>query len=220
MIAGFAAASVVLTLAGGPAGQPTAGAPLDDRPRRRGSGVAMLWTGGVLTGLGAVGRIAIEGFWVDRADLDADEPFGRWSIPHIAFFTSFQNVLVAPGLPLLGVGALRFGRYRVRAGRLVRSDRRVRRNTVVGATLLGTGLGLWAVTRAVAIPVLRACETNGCAYGYLESTYWISLATAVPGAVLLGLGRGEARPGGRATTATIGPLAVPRGHGLAVTGRF
>jgi hypothetical protein len=82
---------------------------------------------------------------------------------------------------------------------------------------LGGGLSLWAITRAVALPVLRACETNGCAYGYLESTYWLSLGAAVSGVALVGLAAGERRV---TRHLSVVPTLAPTGPGLALGGRF
>jgi hypothetical protein len=181
------------------------------------TGRGLLATGGVLLGLGAVGRLAIEGFWAGPARLEAREPFGQWSLPNIAFFTTFANVLVVPGMVVTGLGARRHGAWRVASGARADDPVRTRRNARLGWGLLGGGLALWAVTRAVALPVLRACETNGCAYGYLESTYWLGLGAAVPGIVLVGLAAGERRAARRFTAV---PTLTPGWRGLSLGGRF
>lgn len=181
------------------------------------SGRGLLAAGGVLLGLGVVGRVAIEGFWAGPAALEASEPFGQWSIPSIALFTSFSNVLVVPGVVLTGFGARRHGQWRIASDRRADDPARTRRNRRLGLGLLGGGLSLWAITRAVALPVLRACETNGCAYGYLEPTYWLALGATVPGVVLVGLAAGE-----REATRRISvlPMVGPRWRGLSLGGRF
>lgn len=185
-----------------------------DRSR---SGRGLLAAGGVFLGLGAVGRVAIEGFWAGPAQLEAREPFGQWSIPSIALFTSFANVLVVPGLVLTGFGARRHGTWRAASGVQPHDPTRTRRNRRIGWGLLGGGLSLWAVTRAVALPVLRTCETNGCAYGYLESTYWLSLGATVSGVALVGLAAGERRV---ARHLSVVPTLGPTGPGLSLGGRF
>jgi hypothetical protein len=185
------------------------------------TGRGLLAAGGVLLGFGAVGRLAIEGFWAGPARLEAREPFGQWSIPNIAFFTTFANVLVVPGLVVTGFGARRHGAWRVASGARTDDPARTRRNARLGWGLLGGGLSLWAVTRAVALPVLRGCETNGCAYGYLESTYWLSLGAAVSGIALWGLTAGERRAARRfATVPTLAPTLAPGWRGLSLGGRF
>ncbi|MCA9711491.1 MAG: hypothetical protein KDK70_36975, partial [Myxococcales bacterium] len=128
---------------------------------RRRSGRGALAAGGVLLGLGAVGRALIEGFWAGPARLEAGEPFGQWSVPGIALATAFSNVLVLPGLVAVGVGARHRGRWWVQSGHRRPDPARLRRNQRLGWGLLGGGLSLWVVTRAVALPVLRACSTNG-----------------------------------------------------------
>jgi hypothetical protein len=181
------------------------------------SGRGLLAVGGVLLGLGAAGRFAIEGFWAGPAQLEAREPFGQWSIPTIAFFTSFSNVLVVPGLVLTGFGARRHGTWRVASGARPDDPALTRRNRRLGWGLFGGGLSLWAVTRAAAIPVLRGCETNGCAYGYLESTFWLSLGTAVSGVALVGLAAGERR---FARHISVVPTFGPSGPGFSLGGWF
>lgn len=181
------------------------------------SGRGLLAAGGVLLGLGAVGRLAIEGFWAGPARLEPGEPFGQWSLPSIALFTSFSNVLVVPGLVLTGFGARRHGTWRLASGAKAFDPVRTRRTRRIGWGLLGGGLGLWALTRAVALPVLRRCETNGCAYGYLEPTLWLALGATTAGTALVGLAAGERRFERRvAVTPTLGP----GGPGLSAGGRF
>jgi hypothetical protein len=181
------------------------------------AGRGLLAAGGVLLCLGAVGRLAIEGFWAGPARLEPREPFGQWSIPSIALFTSFANVLVVPGLLLTGFGARRHGTWRAASGARPADPTRTRRNHRLGWGLLGGGLALWAVTRAAALPVLRACETNGCAFGYLEPTYWLSLGTATAGVALVGLAAGERRVG---RPVTLVPTLGPTARGLSLGGRF
>lgn len=181
------------------------------------SGRGLVATSGALLGLGILGRGALEIFWVGPAKLEAREPFGQWSIPTIAFATSFGNALVVPGLVMMPFGTRRLGAWRVHTSRVLADEARARRNHVLGWGLLGGGLGLWALTRSIALPVLRRCETNGCAYGYLETTYWLSLGAAIPGAVLVGLSAGERR-----AKRPLSVMPVVDGHmrGLAVGGRF
>lgn len=181
------------------------------------SGRGLLAVGGVLLGLGAAGRLATEGFWVGPAKLEASEPFGQWSIPNIALFTGFSNLFVVPGLVVTGLGARRHGAWRVASGRRSDDLARTRRTRALGWGLLGGGLSLWAVTRALAIPVLHGCTTNGCAYGYLESTFWLSLGTTVTGVALVGLAAGERRAARRFS---VVPMLGPQRRGLAVGGSF
>lgn len=179
------------------------------------SGRGLMIAGGTLLGIGVVGRVAIEGFWVGPARLEAREPFGAWSIPNIALFTAFSNVWVVPGLVLTAVGVARHGRWRRGDPSFVPRPWQGPRARKVGWMLLGGGLGLWAVTRILASPVLRACSTNGCAYGYLESTYWLSLGAAVSGVVVVGL-----NPSGTPRRVTAMPWWNLHAAGWTVGGRF
>jgi len=191
--------------------------PAPPRPRRgEKSGRGMLIAGATLLGLGTAMRAGIEGFWAGPAALEAGEPFGQWSIPSIVFFTGFANLMVVPGLALTGAGARRRGRWRHDRG-LADPDR-TRLRWRVGWGLLGGGLATWAVTRAVGVPVLRSCETNGCAYGYVETTQWASLGLAVPGVILVGLAAGER--GRRPRRVSAAPMLSPRTAGLSLGGRF
>lgn len=200
-----------------PAAAPGAASDPGTRSRPPRSGRGMLATGGALLGLSVVGRIVVEAFWGGPADLKASDPFGEWSIPVIAFTTGFPNALVVPGIITTAFGARRYGRWRVEQGRRPADPVRVRRNWRLGWGLTGGGLSLWALTRAVAVPVLRACETNGCAYGYVESTFWLSLGAVVPGVVMVGLAAGERRA---SPPVSIAPMVGSGARGLALGGRF
>lgn len=200
-----------------PAREPVPGLPGPERQAAARTGRGMLAAGGVMLGLGVVGRFALEGFWAGPAALRPDEPFGQWSVPVIMVATSFPNLLVIPGLVTTGFGARRHGAWRVATGRRSIDPGRTRRERRIGWGLLGGGLSLWALTRAIGLPVLRHCPTNGCAYGYLESTYWASLGVAIPGAIMVGRAAGERRID-RRISAT--PMLGPHMRGLALGGRF
>lgn len=207
---------LALLLAGAPVdGQDFAPAPVAQRPaERRRSGRGLLAAGGTLLGLGVVGRIAIEGFWVGPAGLEPHEPFGEWSIPGIALFTTFANVLVVPGIVLTGVGAARLGHSRAASPSWRPRPWQGPAARRVGWVVLGTGVGLWAATRLLAVPILHSCPTNACAYGYLESTYWLALGATVAGAVVVGL-----NPSGPPRVA-VTPWLGRHARGLALGGRF
>jgi len=167
-----------------------------------------------LLGIGVVGRIAIEAFWVGPAKLEPSEPFGAWSIPGIALFTAFANVFVVPGIVLTGVGAARLGHSRASSDAWSPRPWQGPRARRVGWAVLGAGVGLWATTRLLALPILQSCPTNGCAYGYLESTYWLSLGATVAGAVVVGL-----NPSGPPRI-SVAPWLGAHARGVAVGGRF
>lgn len=197
--------------------EPVPGLPGPEREAASRSGRGMLATGGTLLGLAVLGRLALEAFWLGPAELRPSEPFGRWSVPVIMVSTSFPNLLVVPGLLTTGFGARRFGAWRLATGRRAIDPARTEHDRRVGWGLLGGGLSLWAVTRALGPTVLRSCQTNGCAYGYLESTYWVSLGATISGAVMVGLTAGERRID-RRISAT--PMLGPHTRGLALGGRF
>jgi len=211
-------------------------APLPHRPsaelvkRRRAEarrGRALTIAGATLTGLGLAGRIGFDVFLATVADLAPREPFGQWSIGPIFMATTFTNVPTLTGIGLLGGGSY----YQARAhGRRFDhpSSRRTKR-TAWG--LLGGGLGLWAVSRALFVPWTRACESNACAYGYLEPTYFVSAGLVITGVVLLaresGFARAEAEETAdyikiraRRPTPTLSPIVTPGFQGLSLSGRF
>ncbi len=225
--------------AAGPASAAEAGpdaAPLPHRPsaelikRRRVEarrGRALTIAGATLTGLGLAGRIGFDVFLATVADLAPREPFGQWSIGPIFMATTFTNVPTLAGIGLLGGGSY----YEARAhGR--RFDHPSSRRTKRAAWgLLGGGLGLWAVSRALFVPWTRACQSNACAYGYLEPTYFVSAGLVVTGVVLLaresGFARAEAEEKAdyikiraRRPTPTLSPIVTPGFQGLSLSGRF
>jgi hypothetical protein len=154
---------------------------VQDAPKRERKGLGLLITGASVAGLGAVSRIAMEGFWFGTVGLRAQDPFQRWSVNGIITMTNLGNVFVAPGLTMVGVGAFRRGHY---LGDAILSPKQRATRRKLGWALLGSGAGLFVLTRAIAMPVVNACESNGCVYGYLESTYWLSLAALTPGLVM------------------------------------
>lgn len=176
------------------------------------TGRGMLIAGGVLTGVGVLGRIGLEVFWSTAAQLHPRAPFGMWSVPNVAFLTNWNSAMfLGPGLGLLAGGAYRRGRYEAGLGR----PRDARRMRLVGAALLGGGLGLWALTRALMLPIARACPSNACFYTTLETTFWISAGATFAGVGHLAYAQGYLR--GRIQAA---PALGPGFTGLAVRGSF
>lgn len=181
--------------------------------RKERTGRGMLIAGGVLTGLGAVGRIALEAYWSTAAQIVPTDPFPRWSVANLVFVTNWNNVMFfGPGLGLLTAGAYRRGGHEARLGEL-RDARRMRR---VGIGLLAGGLGLWALSRALFLPISDACS-NRCAYTTLETTFWIGAGATFAGAAHLAYATGYTRA--RATVRAA-PALGPGLVGLALSGRF
>lgn len=153
--------------------------PAGARPR---TGRGLLIAGGVLTGFGVLGRIGLEVFWSTAARIIPTDPFARWSAPNVVLLTNWNNVMFfGPGLGLLTAGAYRRGQHEAGLGAL----RDARRMRLVGIGLLGGGLGLWALTRALFLPISEACPSNRCAYTTLETTFWISAGATFAGAAHL-----------------------------------
>jgi len=199
-----APAPVVMSRAGPPSAAP------GRRPR---SGRGMLIAGGVLSGLGVVGRIGLEAFWSSAARIIPTDPFPRWSVPNVVFLTNWNNIMFfGPGLGLLSAGAYRRGRHDAAQGKVVDA----RRMRALGLGLLGGGLGLWALSRALFLPISDRCS-NRCAYTTLEATFWISAGATFAGATHLAYGSGHGR--GRAPL-RVAPSFAPGFAGLAVAGRF
>ena len=190
-------------------------------------GRALTIAGATLTGLGLAGRIGIDVFLATVADLAPREPFGRWSIGPIFMATTFSNVPTLVGVGLLGGGS--YHEARAHGRRFDHPASRRTKRTAWG--LLGGGLGLWGLSRALFIPWTRACESNACAYGYLESTYFISAGLVISGVVLVareaGFSRAQAegkadyiKLQARRRAPTLTPVVAPGFQGLSLSGRF
>ncbi|MEZ4383231.1 MAG: hypothetical protein R3A79_18025 [Nannocystaceae bacterium] len=223
--------------ASAPTEAPATSAPADDPPdprvlrRRRQEarrGRAMTIAGATLTGLGLVGRLGIDVFLGTVADLDANEPYGRWSVGPFFMATTFSNVPTIAGIGLLGGGLYREARAHGRRFQHPPSARSKR----VGWGLLGGGLGLWALSRALFLPWTKACQSNGCAYGYLESSYFLSAGMVITGVAIVarqaGFERAEAYEdanyieiaGRRRRAPSVTPVVSPTFQGLSLSGRF
>lgn len=198
-----------------PAPAPAVAATVPSAAAGRGArtGRGMLIAGGVLTGLGVVGRIGLEVFWSTAAKIVPTDPFPRWSVANVVFVTNWNNVMFfGPGLGLLTAEAYRRGGHEARLG-LVRDARRMRK---VGIGLLAGGLGLWALSRALFLPISDACS-NRCTYTTLETTFWIGAGATFAGAAHLAYATGYARS--RATV-RVAPAFSPGFAGVALAGRF
>jgi hypothetical protein len=182
------------------------------------TGRGLLIAGGVLTGLGVVGRIGLEVFWSTAAQIVPTDPFARWSTANLVFVTNWNNLMFfGPGLGLLTAGAYRRGAHEASLGKQ-RDAQRMRR---VGIGLLGGGLGLWVLSRALFLPIAEACPSNRCAYTTLETTFWIGAGAIFAGAAHLAYGTGYLRAGARAHVRVhMAPSFGPGFGGLALAGRF
>ncbi|MDC0675029.1 hypothetical protein [Nannocystis radixulma] len=189
-------------------------APTTSPTARAKTGRGMLIAGGVLTGLGVVGRIGLEVFWSTAAQIVPTDPFGRWSTANLAFVTNWNNLMFfGPGLGLLTAGAYRRGGHEARLGK-VRDAKRMR---LVGIGLLSGGLGLWALSRALFLPIADACPSNRCAYTTLETTFWIGTGAIFAGAAHLAYGTGYSKA---AAKVSVAPSLGPGFAGLGLAGRF
>jgi hypothetical protein len=88
---------------------------------------------------------------------------------------------------------------------------------LVGIGLLGGGLGLWALSRALFLPIAEACPSSRCAYTTLETTFWISAGSIFAGAAHLAYATGYSRAAARVSVA---PSLGPGFAGLGLAGRF
>ncbi|WAS90228.1 hypothetical protein [Nannocystis punicea] len=197
---------------------PAAPVPEASPGRKAKTGRGLLIAGGVLTGLGVVGRIALEAYWSTAAQIVPTDPFARWSTANLVFVTNWNNLMFfGPGLGLLTAGAYRRGAHEASLGK-VRDAQRMRR---VGIGLLGGGLGLWVLSRALFLPIAEACPSNRCAYTTLETTFWIGAGAIFAGAAHLAYGTGYLRAGARARVRVqVAPSFGPGFGGLALAGRF
>ena len=199
-----------------PAAAPVTTPPRTPAGRQRPAGRGLTIAGGVLTGLGIAGRLGIDVFLATVAELRPSEAYGTWSVGAFFMATTFSNVPTLTGLGLLGAGAYRRGHWDGQRGRAP-SPARVR----LGWGLLGGGLGLWGLSRALFFPWVNACQTNGCAYGYLETTYYASAGLALAGLTMVTREAGLRRAAHEreAGYIHIAPLFGPS-QGIALSGRF
>lgn len=179
---------------------------------RAGRGLTI--AGAVLSGIGLAGRVGIDVFLATAAGLHPRDPYGRWSVGPFFMATAFFNAPTLAGVGLLAGGAHRKGRAEGALG--LAPDRRRRR---LGIGLLGGGLGLWGLTRALFLPWTRGCESNACAYAYLESSYFISAGAVIAGSMLVARETGRRR-GLDDHQIAVTPLIGPGAQGLALSGRF
>ncbi len=183
--------------------------------------------GATLTGLGLAGRIGLDVFLATVAGLGPREPYGRWSVGSFFMATTFTNVPTLVGVGLLGGGSYHGARAHGRRF----AHRSSRRNKRRAWGLIGGGLGLWGLSRALFLPWTRACQSNACAYGYLEPTYFVSAGLVIGGVILAaresGFERAEAEEKAdyiklqsRRPRATLTPVVGPGFQGLSLSGRF
>ncbi|HFE47329.1 MAG TPA: hypothetical protein ENJ18_17890 [Nannocystis exedens] len=183
--------------------------------------------GATLTGIGLAGRIGLDVFLATVADLSPREPYGRWSVGSFFMATTFTNVPTLVGLGLLGGGSYHSARAHGRRF----AHRSSRRNKRWAWGLIGGGVGLWGLSRALFLPWTRLCQSNACAYGYLEPTYFVSAGLVISGVVIAaresGFERAEAEEKAdyiklesRRQGPTLTPVIAPGFQGLRLTGRF
>ncbi len=185
------------------------------------SGQGLLIAGGVLLTAGALYRLSVESFWWTRTELPPGDRFGRWSVPGVEVITNAGNLLlVAPGVGLLLAGEHRLGRHEAalhRAHGFRRHDTPRLRRTGLG--LLGAGLAVIVLGRALFLPWTRACTTNACAYSLLETTYWAGAGMTVAGAAMATYARSYDQTWSKGQV-RLAPLAGPGLAGLIVGGKF
>ncbi len=191
-------------------------------------GVGMLTSGAVLAGLGVAGRVALEVYWGAVVGLEPSDPFQKTSTRNIILLTNVNNVFVVSGLGLLAGGLYRRGlhdgmqRPRPLADKATTKARfeKMRRDGVIILTL---GAALWGSTRGIFLGIANDCSTNGCVYGYLESTYWATAIMVHVGAGMLAYSSGRLRADrGREQARfrwTLTPM-LGRARGLGVAGSF
>ncbi len=192
------------------------------------SGVGMLTSGAILAGLGVGGRVAMEVYWGAVVGLKPSDPFQKSSIRNIILLTNINNVFVVSGLGLLTGGLYRRGLYdgmhRPRplddkAPTTARYEK-MRRD---GAIILTLGAALWGSTRGIFLGIANDCTSNGCVYGYLESTYWATAIMVHVGAGMLAYSSGRLRADRGRERARIRWTLTPmlgRARGLGVAGSF
>jgi hypothetical protein len=193
--------------------------PAPRAPERTGQG--MLIAGGVLLTVGAMTRLGVEAFWWTRTELPPGDRFGRWSVPNIEVIANLGNLLfVAPGLGLLLAGEHRYGRWEAVRHRADGSRRKdIPRLRRTGFGLLGAGLAVLVLGRALFLPWTHTCTTNACAYGLLETTYWTGAGMTVAGAAMATYARGYDRTWSKGQL-KVAPLAGPGIAGLVLGGKF
>lgn len=213
---------------GGSGGVELDPAPHRPPPRYRGTG---MFVGAGIVGA-AGGIVKLIGTYTALVDIDNEFAcVGRCGVIAVRRWSTVGTPLLAASAGLLGGGMAMRGRLRAHDDRFhdlpedQRPNPRMPIMAGLGWGLLGGGVGLWAITRPA---FLYGCKSETCIVGGWESTYYVSGALIIAGAVLgpyatayrsytKRIGR-EAK--GEAKAVSIVPSLAPGYSGLSLAGRF
>jgi hypothetical protein len=206
---------------------------IDTRPHRpppKHRGTGMFVAAGIVGAAGGILKL----IGTYSAIMDVNNPFactGRCGVIQVRRWSTVGTPLLAASAGLLGGGMAMRGRVRAHDDRFhdlpedQQPNPRMPIMAGLGWGLLGGGVGLWAVTRPA---FLYGCKSETCIVAGWETTYYVSGALILAGAVLgpyatahrsytKRLGR-EAK--GEAKAVSLAPSLAPGYGGLSLAGRF
>ncbi len=183
-----------------------AAGPLEPRYRGRGLLIAGAATGAVGIGLK---------LWFSASALGSSDSVAILSGGFL------YNPLIGTGLGLLGGGMGLRGRYQAHRALFDNTPAPWKRRAVLGWSLFGGGMAVWAITRLAAV---LGCNNEQCLVGTLETGYYISLAATIPGMVMGSYGSGynsyEHHNRRLARQVAVRPSLGRNRAGLSLSGRF
>ncbi len=174
----------------------------------------MLIAGGAVGSLGLLIKI-----WVTAAGARARPDPNVSAVQVVGLGSVYYTPFIATGMGLLGGAMGRRGHADAHGELFEHRTPSRKRRTILGWSLFGAGLSVWAGTRLG----VNRCASETCAFRTLEWGYYLSLVGTVPGIVMGSYGTGFARykrKHGHLADLSVSPLVHRDVRGLSISARF